>query len=81
MRLHCSDVQKPKPKKLNRVLETENRTESNRTEFEKSEPTSPTGPPSNTWFPGPARVPNPNGISTGSLIFAGITSVTDGQTD
>jgi len=25
------------------------------------------GLPSNTWFPGPTQVPNPNGMSTGSL--------------
>jgi len=35
------------------------------------------GPPSDTWFPGPTRVLNPNGISKGSVIFAGLTSVTD----
>jgi len=35
------------------------------------------GPPSNTWFPGPTRVLNPNGISKGSVVFAGLTSVTD----
>jgi len=38
------------------------------------------GPPSNTWFPGPTRVLNPNGISIGAAIFAGLTSVTDRQT-
>jgi len=37
-------------------------------------------PPSNTWFPGPTPVLNPNGILTGSAIFAGLTSVTDWQT-
>ena len=36
---------------------------------------------SNTWFPGPTRVLNPNGISIGSAILAGLTSVTDRQTD
>jgi len=36
---------------------------------------------SNTWFPGPIRVLNPNGISIGSAIFAGLTSVTDRPTD
>jgi len=36
---------------------------------------------SNTWFPGPTRVLNPNGISIGSAVFAGLTSVTDRQTD
>jgi len=35
--------------------------------------------PSNTWFPGPTRVLNINGISIGSAVFAGLTSVT--QTD
>jgi len=29
------------------------------------------GPPSNTWFRGPTRVLNPNGISIGSAVFAG----------
>jgi len=28
------------------------------------------GPPSNTWFPGPTQVLNPNGISISSAIFA-----------
>jgi len=32
------------------------------------------GPQSNTWFPRPTRVLNPNGISTGSAVFAGLTS-------
>jgi len=35
------------------------------------------GPPSNAWFFGPTRVHNPNGISIGSAVFAGLTSVTD----
>ena len=39
------------------------------------------GPPSNTWFPGPTRVLNPNGISIGSAVFARLTSVADRQTD
>ena len=39
------------------------------------------GPPSNTWFPGPTRVLNPNGISIASGVFAGLTSVTDRHTD
>jgi len=39
------------------------------------------GPPSNTWFPGPIWIVNPNGISIGSAIFAGLTSVTDRPTD
>jgi len=38
-------------------------------------------PPSNTWFSGPTRVLNPNGISIGSAVLAGLTSVTDRQTD
>jgi len=37
--------------------------------------------PSNTWFPGPTRVHNPNGISIGSAVFARLTIVTDIQTD
>jgi len=37
------------------------------------------GPPSNTWFPGPTRVLNPNGISIGWA--AGLTSVADRPTD
>jgi len=39
------------------------------------------GPPSNTWFPGPTRVLNPNGVLIGSAVFAGLTSVTDRPTD
>jgi len=41
------------------------------------------GPPSNTWFPGPTQVLNPNGISIGAGVFAGLTSdrPTDTQTD
>jgi len=35
----------------------------------------------NTRFLGPTRVLNPNGISISSGIFAGLTSVTDRQTD
>ena len=38
-------------------------------------------PLSNTWFLGPTRVLNPNGISIGSAVLAGLTSVTDRQTD
>jgi len=38
------------------------------------------GPLSNTWFPRPTRVLNPNGISIGSAISAGLTSVTDHAT-
>jgi len=39
------------------------------------------GPPSDTWFPEPTRILNPNDISINSVIFAGLTSVTDQQTD
>ena len=38
-------------------------------------------PPSNTWSLGPSQVLNPDGITIGSAIFAGLTSVTDRQTD
>jgi len=37
--------------------------------------------PSNAWFPEPTRVLNPNGISIGSAVFAGLTTVTDRHTD
>jgi len=36
--------------------------------------------PFNTWFLVPTRVLNPNGISIGLAVFAGLTSVTDRQT-
>jgi len=39
------------------------------------------GPSSNTWFLGTIWAHNPNGISIGSAVFAGLTSVTDRQTD
>jgi len=39
------------------------------------------GPPSNTWFLGSARVLNPNDTSIGAAVFAWLTSVTDKQTD
>jgi len=39
------------------------------------------GPPSNTWFPGPTQVLNPNDSSIGAAVFAGLTSVTDRPTD
>jgi len=39
------------------------------------------GSPSNTWFPGPTRDHIPNDISISSAVFAGLTSVTDRQTD
>jgi len=35
------------------------------------------GPPSNTWFPGPTQVLNPNGSSISAAVCAGLTSVTD----
>jgi len=44
-------------------------------------PMGGSGPPSNTWFPGPTRVLSPNGISIGSAVLAGLTSVTDQLTD
>jgi len=44
-------------------------------------PMEASGPPSNTWFPAPTRVLNQNAISIGSAVFAGLTSVTDRQTD
>jgi len=37
------------------------------------------GPPSNIWFLQSTRVHNPNGISIGSAVFAGLTVVTDQQ--
>jgi len=36
---------------------------------------------SETQFLGPTRVHNPNGISIGSAVFAGLTIVTDRPTD
>jgi len=44
-------------------------------------PMGVSGPPSNTWFLVRTRVHNPNGISIGSAVFAGLTSVTDRPTD
>jgi len=38
-------------------------------------------PPSNRWFLGPILVHNPNGISIGSAIFTGLSTVTDRPTD
>ena len=37
--------------------------------------------PSNTWFLGPTRVHNPNGISIASAVFAGLTIVADRPTN
>jgi len=42
---------------------------------------APVCTPPNTCFLGPTRVLDPNGISIGSAVFAGLTSVTDRQTD
>ena len=39
------------------------------------------GAPSNMWFPGPTRVHDPNGISIGSAVLAGLTVASDRQTD
>jgi len=39
------------------------------------------GPPSNTWFPGPTRALNPKGILISLAISAGLTIATDRQTD
>jgi len=39
------------------------------------------GTPSNTRFLGPTGVLNPNSISIGAAVFAGLTSVADRQTD
>ena len=44
-------------------------------------PMGRSGLSSNTCFPGPIRVLNPNSISIGAAIFAGLTSVTDSATD
>jgi len=44
-------------------------------------PIGGSGPPSNTWFPGPTQVLNPNGSWIGAAVFAGLTSVTDRPTD
>jgi len=39
------------------------------------------GSQSNTWFLGPTCVLKPDYISIGSAVFAGLTTVTDRQTD
>ena len=46
----------------------------------------PTLPPlvgdlDNTWFLGPTRVYPPIGVSIGLAVFAGLTNITNGQTD
>jgi len=38
-------------------------------------------PPYNAWFLGFTQVLNPNGISLGSAVVAGLTTVTDRQTE
>jgi len=38
-------------------------------------------PPSNAWFPGPTQVFNPNDISIGSAVFAGLITMADRPTD
>jgi len=43
-------------------------------------PNGGSGLPSNTWFLGPTRVLNLNGISIGAAVFTGLTSVADRQT-
>ena len=43
-------------------------------------PTGGSGPPSN-MVPRPTQVLNPNGSWIGGAVFAGLTSVTDRQTD
>jgi len=44
-------------------------------------PSTPLKIAPNAWFIGPTRVLNPNGIKIGAAVFAGLTSVTDPQTD
>ena len=44
-------------------------------------PMGESGPPSNTWFSGPTQVLDPEGSLIGAAVFAGLTSVTDRQTD
>jgi len=39
------------------------------------------GPLTNTWLLGPTRIHIPNGISISCAVFAGLTIVTDRQTD
>ena len=38
-------------------------------------------PPSNAWFIGPTEIYSPKSILIGSAVFAGLTIVTDKQTD
>ena len=44
-------------------------------------PIGGSGPPSNTWLPGPTQILNSNGNSIGAAVFAGLTNVTDRLTD
>ena len=44
-------------------------------------PVGGSGPPSNTWFPGPTQILNPNGSSIGAAVLAGLASVTNRQTN
>jgi len=44
-------------------------------------PMGGSAPATNTWFLGPTRVITPNGISTGSAVFAGLMKVTDKPTN
>jgi len=49
--------------------------------FSRIRQVAPTCTASNIWSRGPTRVLNPNGISVGSAVFAGLTIVRDRQTD
>jgi len=49
--------------------------------FTMGRPFPPQNCPFNDRIPGPTRIFNPNGISIGAAMFAGLTSVTDRQTD
>jgi len=62
-------------------LTTDSPSTYNGASFTQNCPVDVSEPPSNTWFPGPTGVLNPNGISIGSAVFAGLTSVTDRQTN
>jgi len=43
-------------------------------------PLQVSGPPTNRWFLGPTQVHNRNSISIGSSVFAGLTAVSNRQT-
>ena len=49
--------------------------------FSDIRPVAPVCIPPNTWFLVPTRLLNPNGISIGSAVVAGLTTVADRQTD